>query len=121
MGLPDEEETTPLKFELNGDRIQILVVQRIYEAYIRFQQTSSIAMSMLVMPALIYTIEELRASYDSFSNCRWFMKMKQFYKAQGLDFRSDVIDSEKNAVEIAQEMLKSPIGRAYRNLMEEGV
>lgn len=119
VGLPDDEEVRPLTFDLTGDRIKIMVDPKTYGAYIHFQQKASIAMSMLVMPALLYMIYELQAGFDSFSNCMWFVKMKQFYKAQGKDFRDDVIYSERNIVEIAQEMLKSPIGRAYRDLLED--
>ncbi|MCI1398426.1 MAG: hypothetical protein LKG89_07005 [Lachnospiraceae bacterium] len=119
VGLPDDEEVKPLTFELGEERIKIMVDPKTYEAYIHFKQKPAIAMSMLVLPALIYAIDELQASPDSFSNCKWLIKMKQYYKAQKLDFKDEVIESDKNVVEIAQEMLKSPIGKAYRNLMEE--
>lgn len=119
VGLPDDEEVKPLTFDLTGDRIKIMVDPKTYAAYIHFQQKSSIAMSMLVMPALLYMIDELKESFDSFSNYMWFVKMKQFYKAQGKDFRDDVIFSDRNIVEIAQEMLKWPIGKAYRDLLED--
>jgi len=119
VGLPDDEEVKPLTFDLTGDRIKIMVDPKTYAAYIHFQQKASIAMSMLVMPALLYMIDELRESFDSFSNYMWFVKMKQFYKTQGTDFRDDVIFSDRNIVEIAQEMLKSPIGKAYRDLLED--
>ena len=119
VGLPDDEEVKPLTFDLTGDRIKIMVDPKTYAAYIHFQQKSSIAMSMLVMPALLYMIDELKESFDSFSNYMWFVKMKQFYKAQGKDFRDDVIFSDRKIVEIAQEMLKWPIGKAYRDLLED--
>lgn len=121
VGLPDDEEVKPLTFDLTGDRIKIMVDPKTYEAYIHFQQKSAIAMSMLVLPAVHYMIDELRESPTSFSTCIWYMKMKQFYKAQGKDFIEDVIQSDKNIVEIAQEMLKSPIGKAYRELLEDEV
>ena len=117
--MPDDEEVKPLTFDLTGDRIKIMVDPKTYAAYIHFQQKSSIAMSMLVMPALLYMIDELKESFDFFSNYMWFVKMKQFYKAQGKDFRDDVIFSDRNIVEIAQEMLKWPIGKAYRDLLED--
>ncbi len=119
IGLPDDEEIKPLTFDLTGDRIKIMVDSKTYGAYVYFQQKSAIAMSMLVMPAVNYMLDELRESPEAFSNCMWYMKMKQFYKAQGRDFIEDVIYSDKNIVEIAQEMLKSPIGKAYRDLLED--
>lgn len=121
VGLPDDEEVKPLTFDLNSDRIKIMVDPKTYEAYIHFQQKSAIAMSMLVLPAVHYMIDELRACSTSFATCMWYMKMKQFYKAQGKDFIEDIINSDRNVVEIAQEMLKSPIGKAYRELLEDEV
>lgn len=123
VGLPDDEEIKPLTFDLRGDRIKIMVDPKTYEAYIHFQQKPAIAMSMLVMPAVNYMIDELRASQDpeAFSVYMWYRKMKQFYKFQGKDFIGDIIDSDKNIVEIAQEMLKYPIGKAYRDLLENEV
>lgn len=120
VGLPDDEEVHPLTFDLNDDRIKIMVDAKTYAAYIHYQQKSSVAMSLLVLPAVIYMLDELRGSPESFSNKMWFVKMKQYYKSQGLDFIEDIVQG-KNIVEAAQEMLKSPIGKAYRELMEDEV
>lgn len=121
VGLPDDDEVKPLTFDISDHRIKILVDPKTYSSYINFQQKSSIAMSMLVLPAVMYMIDELRQSYDTFSDRKWFIKIKQFYKSQGKDLRDDVIFCDRNIVEIAQEMLKSPIGRAYRELLEDEV
>ena len=120
VGLPDDEEVQPLSFDLNDDRIKIMVDAKTYAAYIHYQQKGSVAMSFLVLPAVIYMLDELRGSPESFSNKMWFVKMKQYYKSQGLDFIEDIVQG-KNIVEAAQEMLKSPIGKAYRELMEDEV
>lgn len=120
VGLPDDEEVQPLSFDLNDDRIKIMVDAKTYAAYIHFQQKGSVAMSLLVLPAVIYMLDELRGSPESFSSKMWFVKMKQYYKSQGLDFIEDIVQG-KNIVEAAQEMLKTPIGKAYRELMEDEV
>ena len=45
--------------------------------------------------------------------------MKQYYKSQGRDLENELIgEARKNALELAQEMLKNPIGKAYKELME---
>ena len=120
VGLPDDEEVHPLSFDLNDDRIKIMVDAKTYACYIHYQQKGSVAMSLLVLPAVIYMLDELRGSPESFSNKMWFVKMKQYYKSQGLDFIEDIVQG-KNIVEAAQEMLKSPIGKAYRELIEDEV
>ena len=120
VGLPDDEEVHPLSFDLNDDRIKIMVDAKTYACYIHYQQKGSVAMSLLVLPAVIYMLDELRGSPEAFSNKMWFVKMKQYYKSQGLDFIEDIVQG-KNIVEAAQEMLKSPIGKAYRELIEDEV
>ena len=120
IGLPDDEEIHPLAFELNDERIKIMVDARTYASYIHYQQKTSVAMSMLVFPAVVYMLDELRDSPDSFGDRMWYVKMKQFYRAQGVDFIHDIVLG-KNIIEAAQEMLKSPIGKAYCELTEDGV
>ena len=120
VGLPDDEEVHPLSFDLNDDRIKIMVDAKTYACYIHYQQKGSVAMSLLVLPAVIYMLDELRGSPESFSSKMWFVKIKQYYKSQGLDFIEDIVQG-KNIVEAAQEMLKSPIGQAYRELIEDEV
>jgi len=117
----DSEDVRPLAFDLSDDKIKILVDPKTYAAYIHFQQMPAIAMSLLVLPAMIYAIDELRTNFDSFSNRHWFNRMKQYYKAQGKDFQDYVVNSDKNIVELAQEMLKDPIGKAYMGLLENEV
>lgn len=116
----DKDEEKPITFDLNGDRVKILVDEVSYDAYIRFQHNSPIAMSLLVLPAVAYMIGELQKDYDSFENKMWYLKMKQYYKSIGKDFIEDVIDSGRNAIELAQEMLKYPIGKTYKSLLEQG-
>lgn len=118
VGLPDDDSVAPLRFDLNDDRIKIMVDPRTYEAYIHFKQRPAIAMSLLVLPALVYMIDVVSGDAESFSSKGWFIKMEKFYKSQGMDFIEYIRDQDKNLIEIAQEMLKSPIGTAYRNLME---
>lgn len=120
VGLPDDEEIHPLTFDLNDERIKIMVDAKTYASYIHFQQKMSVAMSMLVFPAVVYMLDELRGSPESFSDKMWYVKMKQFYKTQGIDFIQDIVLG-KNIIEAAQEMLKSPIGKAYCELSEDEV
>lgn len=120
---PDQDEDHMIDFDLNDDRIKIKVDSKTYDAYIKFQQSSSFAMSLFVMPAVLYMIDTVRdaESCSMYEDKVWFIKMKRFYKSQGKDFLDELIgEGRKNAVELAQEMLKLPIGKAYQELMEMG-
>jgi hypothetical protein len=119
VGNSDDDIIKPLTFDLTSDRIKIFVDPTTYEAFIHYQDRKFIAMSMLVLPALVYAIDELRNDNESFSNAGWLIKIKKFYCAQGKDFYNDVIDTDRNVMEIAQEMLNSPIGNAYKCLLED--
>lgn len=118
---PDPDEEHPLDIVLNDDRIKIRVDANTYDSYIKFQQSSAIAMSMFVLPALLFMIDAVREdeSCSAYESKNWYMKMKQYYKSQGRDLENELIgEARKNALELAQEMLKNPIGKAYKELME---
>lgn len=112
----DPNEIKPLTFNLRSDKIQILVDAKTYEAFVRYQNTREIGMAMLVLPALAYMITEAGDFPDSYSDYLWFQRLRKYYQKQGKDFIADVLQSDDNPITIAQEMLKNPISRAYREL-----
>lgn len=117
----DPDGEYPIDIVLNEDRIKIRVDSKTYDAYIKHRQSSYLAMSMFILPALLYMIDTIREedSCGAYETKPWFMRMKKFYKAQDRDLEDELIgDNKKNALEIAQEMLKNPIGKAYQELME---
>ena len=75
-------------------------------------------MSVLVMPALTFMMEELRIGYEPYEGYRWFIKFSKFYQQQGKDFIEDIIEGEATITEIVQEMLQLPIGKTFLNMQE---
>lgn len=117
----DQNEEIPVHFQLDPERIKIFVNEEVYSAYILYQNNLTmrpLIMSVLVMPALTYMMEELRQSYEEYENFRWFIKFTKFYQQQGKDFVDDVIYGEQTITEIVQEMLQLPIGKTFLNLQE---
>ena len=116
-GLDIEE---PVTFDLNGDKIKILVDEPIYNEYIKFHNNpimKPIMISMLVMPALVAVIEEIRSnSEEIYASYYWYQKIKKSCELQGKRFVEDIIDGDATSIEIAQDMLQLPIGNAFRNL-----
>ena len=112
----DPDEVKPLSFNLAHDKIQIFVDTKTYEAYVRYRQTRSIAMALLVLPALTYMIAEAGENPSTYAGYSWFQRMKKYYNIQGLDFVEDVLRKDENPVIIAQEMLQNPVSIAYRDL-----
>ena len=117
----DQNEEHPIHFSLDPDRIKIFVDDQIFKAYIQYQNNQSmkpLILSVLVMPALTYMIEELRNNYEEYEGCKWFVKFSKYYKQQGIEFIYDIIEGEKTIVEIVQELLQLPIGKTFLNMQE---
>lgn len=114
-------EQLPVTYELNASKIQIIVDEKTYDEYIKYHNNplmEPITNTLLVMPAIAYMVETLRDyGYDHpFKTLFWYQKFKKACKLQGIDFEQDIIDSDKSSLEIAQEMLRYPIGRAFESL-----
>lgn len=117
----DQNEELPIHFSLDPERIKIFVSEDIYSAYIQYQNNISmrpLIMSVLIMPALTYMIEQLRNDYEEYVGCRWFIRFHSYYQQQGKDFIDDVINGESTITDIVQEMLQLPIGKTFLNLQE---
>lgn len=110
----------PVTFDLSGDKIRIYVEDSIYNEYVKFHTNpvmKPLMVSMLVMPALAYVIEELRVNgTENYISCYWYQKIKKSCELQGKRFVDDIIEGDASSIEIAQEMLQLPIGKAFRNL-----
>lgn len=114
----DMEE--PVTFDLNGNKIKIYADDSVYNEYIKFHTNplmKPLMISMLVMPALAYVIEEVRDNgIEHYVSCYWYQKIKKSCELQGKRFFEDIIDGDATSIEIAQEMLQLPVGKAFRSL-----
>ena len=123
----NNEEELPVTYELGENKIRIKVDGDTYDNYIKFHQNNNmnpLVVSILILPAMAYMIEVLRTSdSEGYRSMYWYQKIKKFCKIQGKDFEGDMIECDKMSVEIAQELLNHPIGRAFQSLsdiFEEG-
>ena len=117
----DQNEERPIHFQLDPERIKIFVNEEVYSAYIQYQNNLSmrpLIMSVLVMPALTFMMEELRQGYEEYESYKWFIKFSKFYQQQGKDFVDDIVYGEQTITEIVQDMLQLPIGKTFLNLQE---
>ena len=112
----DPNEIKPLSFNLNNDKIQIFVDEKTYEAFIKYQHSQSIALAMLVLPALTFMITEVSNNPSIFEHYQWFLRLSKFYHSNGKSFVDDIVKKDDNPVNIAQEMLQNPVSNAYREL-----
>lgn len=71
----------------------------------------------LILPALIYTFENLRNSeIDEFSSYKWFISMDKTFEKNGSPLTKDLLEN-KSSFELAQAVLGSPIKRAFEQIV----
>lgn len=117
----EQNEQNPIVYDINSAKIKILVDEEIYDEYVKYRDNTNmkeLTDTLLVMPAVIYMIENLRCEgTDRYKALYWYQKISSACKLQSVDFEEDLLESEsKTAVEIAQELLKLPINRAFAGL-----
>lgn len=117
----EQNEHNPVTYDINGPKIKILVDEEIYDEYARYRNNGNMKAltgTLLVMPAVIYMVETLRyEGTDKFKALYWYQKISKACKLQSVDFEEDLLLSDnKAAVEIAQDLLKLPINRAFEGL-----
>ncbi len=116
-----EKET---KVNLEGDRIQIMVSNETYEMYTyasRNHNRLRILHSMIVLPALIYVLYELKEDsgndFEQYSDRRWFQALEVRMKELGLNLDSNLF-SLKSPYELAQILLDYPTKDALNKIYE---
>lgn len=118
----DQNEHNAIKFKLDSDKIKILVDDDLYNSYITYKGNSAMQpmmSSLLVMPALTFMMEVLRAEgVDDYTADYWFIKMEKYYALHGKSFIDDVIYGDDMISEVIQEMLQLPIGKTLLSIPE---
>lgn len=117
----EQNEQNAILYDINSPKIKIIVDEEIYDEYARYQHNGNmeaLTNTLLIMPAVIYMIEILRAEdIEKYKSLYWYQKISGACKLQGIDFENELVFAEdKTAVEIAQELLKLPINRAFEGL-----
>lgn len=106
--------------ELNAPKIKIGLPTSDYERYIKHCanfELQPILNSILVFPALVYLVSELRqVEDDMYQNLEWYVALEQAYKKRGQNFVQDINDYDKTSYQIAQEIMELPICAALSGL-----
>lgn len=116
----EQNGSEPVVYDLSDAKIKIIVNEYIYNEYIKYHDNmmmSPLTNTLLVMPAIVHMIDELRNNgSESYKPLQWYQKISKSCKLKGKDFENDILDSEMTCMEIAQEMMQFPIGRAFECL-----
>lgn len=120
----DANEQNPVTYDISSPKIKILVDAGVYDNYAKYRVNSdmeSLLNTLLIMPSLMFMIETLRTELnqgdlEAYRHLYWYQKINKACKLQGKEFLNDYIDNEISSVYVAQELLKSPINRAFDGL-----
>lgn len=116
----ENDDIRPIEFELDSDKIRILVDEATYSAYIRYSMddnSQNLIWSLLLFPAIVYMLEHLRyEGIEPYEETAWYQTIASSYTKQGYDFSEIVENSDVSITEIAQKMLRLPIGKSFENM-----
>lgn len=112
-----------IDIDLNKEkRINITMNQDMFNEFKQIQSASKLPIvhSMIVLPALVYVIDQIkeeknRQEYEDYS---WYISIIKQLEKLGITLDGNQFQ-KKSSLVIAQELLKSPIMRALKVLVEE--
>lgn len=113
------DDDSEIKIELNSDKINLLLNKDDFNSYNKIASNPSFVstlQSVLIFPALIYTFETLKNDIDTYGNYPWFISMTKTFKNNGSILNRELLEN-KTSFELAQEVLNSPVRRAFQNIL----
>ncbi len=113
-------EDLPAVIEIDNDKIKIGLNIDTYDRYasnVNYGDKDAINLvnSMLIFPALVYTLEELRQSFDTYREYKWFIAFVKMYEKYGKKFDENLVIDE-NIFELVQILMQNPINKALEGL-----
>lgn len=113
------DDDRPFEVNLDGDKIKIFLGEKDFKTFTRYAEKNDmqpILNAMVIFPTLVYIFDELREDIQMYESADWFISLCEAYKKHGLNFVSEITDSDKKSIELAQEVMELPITNALKNL-----
>lgn len=111
-------DETEAEIELYANKIRIGLNICDYENYnIGVQRTPDIINSFIILPALTYAFEQIKANYDDFKEYRWFRAIEKIFKKYSMTFNEDLLNT-KSSFELAQKVMRCPISKSLKHIVE---
>ena len=110
--LPEDMEK-PIDINLDKDNIYIGLNAAEYDLYNRYCKMTDIQPllnSLIILPALVYIIDEIRQEMVDYTNRKWY---KSLIKN---NLENEIYDSNKKSIELAQKIMELPIGKALGSI-----
>ena len=113
------DDDRPFEVNLDGDKIKIFLGENDFKIFNRYAEKNDmqpILNAMVIFPTLVYVFDELREDLQMYESADWFVSLSEAYRKRGLNFVSEITDSDKQSIELAQEVMELPITNALKNL-----
>ena len=113
------EDDRPFEVNLDGDKIKIFLGENDFKTFTRYAEKNDmqpILNAMVIFPTLVYIFDELREDIQMYDSAEWFISLCEAYRKRGLNFISEITDSDKKSIELSQEVMELPITNALKNL-----
>ncbi len=116
-------EEKPMDVNIDSSLVKIGLGVQEYEIYSRFckkPQFQPILNSMIVFPALVYVFEELKqeTGIESNQGKTWYISLDKAYEKRGVNFIDEIKDETKTSIQLAQESMELPLGKALAMFTE---
>lgn len=117
------DDSSEIKIELNSGKINLLLNKDDYNNYNNIANNPSFIptlQSILIFPALIYAFETLKNDdNDTYCDYQWYISMSKTFKKNGSILNKELLEN-KTSFELAQEVLDSPVRRAFYHIVNLG-
>ena len=115
------DDDKPAEISLDSSKIRIGLGTRDYDTYARYSvktELQAIFNSMLILPALVYVFEELKQENgeELYRNKEWFLALEKSYAKRGISLMDEVLNSDKESYQLAQEAMELPISKALNQI-----
>ena len=105
----------PATLEYAAEKVYIRLPKKLWEQYWELKDLSGLGATvsaLIILPALVHLIAEMRVPNCEFSGNTWFLGIKDRFKKLGVEWEQ----TTKNNFELAQLLLELPIKRAAGEL-----
>lgn len=109
-----------MEIEIQDDKIKILLDTDTFSNYRNIVGTPSllpIVHSSIILPALIYTLENVKQNASEFEDLGWFKSIRNKLRKSNIEF-DEVYLEQVTSYEIAQKILDMPISKAFGAIMD---
>ena len=108
--------------DMDSEKIKIALSEKDYALYRRYcskPEMQPILNAMIILPALIYVFEDLKADedFETYGDKAWFLSLAAAYRRKKINFAEHIIKAENTSIKLAQEVMNLPLTKALENIV----